>query len=192
MILLIDNYDSFAYNVVQALGALHGDITVRRNDRVTVEEARGMSPDCLVISPGPGRPESAGISEELIEAFHSEIPILGVCLGEQCIAHVFGGRVANAERLVHGKSSRVYHDGRGIFRGLPNPITAGRYHSLVVEEKSLPSCLEVSAYTSEGEVMGIRHREFPVEGVQFHPESILTETGSLVFRNFFNMCRGVK
>jgi anthranilate synthase/aminodeoxychorismate synthase-like glutamine amidotransferase len=189
MILIIDNYDSFAYNVVQALGAMHSDTTVVRNDRITVEEAKRLKPEYLVISPGPGRPENAGNSNKLIEAFCGEIPVLGICLGHQCIAHTFGGEVTNAQKLVHGKTARIYHDSRTIYAGLPNPILGGRYHSLIVGEKSLPDCLEISAYTPEGEVMGIRHKEYPVEGVQFHPESILTEVGRLVFQNFLNLSR---
>jgi para-aminobenzoate synthetase component 2 len=192
MILMIDNYDSFTYNIVQALGAVRPDIQVYRNDRITAEEARALKPDCLVISPGPGRPEDGGITNELIRALHREIPILGVCLGQQCIAQTFGGRIVNAKKLLHGKSCRIYHDGRSIYRGLPNPITGGRYHSLIVTEDSLPDCLEVSAYTTDGEIMGIRHKEYPVEGVQFHPESVLTEMGKLLFQNFLNMAGGRK
>ncbi|MCX7702734.1 MAG: aminodeoxychorismate/anthranilate synthase component II [Planctomycetota bacterium] len=184
MILVIDNYDSFTYNIVQALGALHGEIVVVRNDRITVPEAKELAPSYLVISPGPGRPESAGVSNQLIESFCGTIPIMGICLGHQCIAQVFGGRVVKAERLLHGKSSRIYHDGCTIFKGLPNPISGGRYHSLIVDERTLPSCLEVSAYTAEGEIMGVRHKQFHVEGVQFHPESVLTEGGKAIFQNF--------
>ena len=187
MILLIDNYDSFAYNIVQALGAMNQEITVARNDRITAEEAKKLTPDYLVISPGPGRPENAGISNSLIETFCRSIPILGVCLGHQCIAHAFGGSVVNADKLLHGKASRIYHDSRTIYAGLPNPILGGRYHSLIVAEKALPDCLEVAAYTPEGEIMGIRHKELPVEGVQFHPESVLTEVGKLMFQNFLNL-----
>jgi para-aminobenzoate synthetase component 2 len=174
MILVIDNYDSFTYNIVQALGAMHPDVVAVRNDKTSVEQAKRMAPDYLVVSPGPGRPEDAGVSDRMIEAFYREIPVLGV---------------VNAERLLHGKASRVYHDSRTIYSGLPNPILGGRYHSLIVDEKSLPSCLEVSAYTREGEIMGIRHRDFPLEGVQFHPESVLTEVGRLVFQNFLNLSR---
>lgn len=189
MILIIDNYDSFTYNVVQALGAMHGEIETARNDRITLEEAKRLSPEYLVVSPGPGRPEDAGISNELIKAFSGLIPVLGVCLGHQCIGHAFGGKVVNADRLLHGKASRIYHDSRTIYAGLPNPILGGRYHSLVVDEKTLPDCLEISAYTPEGEIMGVRHKELPVEGVQFHPESVLTEVGKLVLKNFLNMGR---
>jgi anthranilate synthase/aminodeoxychorismate synthase-like glutamine amidotransferase len=189
MILVIDNYDSFTYNTVQALGAMNQEIVTVRNDRITVDEAKKLAPEYLVISPGPGWPQDAGISNELIKAFSGEIPVLGICLGQQCIAHVFGGKIINAPKLLHGKSSRIYHDSRTIYSGLPNPILGGRYHSLIVEEKSLPACLEVAAYTPEGEIMGIRHRDMPVEGVQFHPESILTEVGRNVFRNFLNLRR---
>ncbi|MDQ7778296.1 MAG: aminodeoxychorismate/anthranilate synthase component II [Planctomycetota bacterium] len=189
MILVIDNYDSFTYNTVQALGTMHDAVAVARNDRTTLEEANRLAPDYLVISPGPGRPEGAGLSNRLIAAFAGSIPVLGICLGHQCIASVFGGKVVYAPRLVHGKTSLVYHDGHGIFKGVPNPIPGGRYHSLIVEEASLPDCLEISAYTSEGEIMGIRHREFALEGVQFHPESILTGSGDLMFRNFLDLRR---
>jgi anthranilate synthase/aminodeoxychorismate synthase-like glutamine amidotransferase len=192
MILMIDNYDSFTYNIVQALGAIRPDIEVYRNDRITVEEARALKPDCLVISPGPGRPEDGGVTNKLIESLHKEIPILGVCLGQQCIAQTLGGKIVNAKKLLHGKSCRIYHDGRSIYKGLSNPITGGRYHSLIVAEDSLPECLEVSAYTTDGEIMGIRHKEYPVEGVQFHPESVLTDMGRLLFQNFLNMTGGRK
>ncbi|TET36845.1 MAG: aminodeoxychorismate/anthranilate synthase component II [Planctomycetota bacterium] len=186
MILLIDNYDSFTYNVAHALGELNQEIKVFRNDRITVEEAKKLAPEYLVISPGPGRPENAGNSNQLIEEFHADIPILGVCLGHQCIAQIFGGKIVNADRLIHGKTSRIYHDSKTIYRGLRNPIEGGRYHSLIVDENSLPQCLEVAAYTTEGEIMGIRHKELRIEGVQFHPESILTEVGETIFRNFLN------
>jgi len=192
MILMIDNYDSFTYNAVQALGALHGDVKVVRNDRITPGEAEELKPDYLVISPGPGGPEDAGVTNDLIKTFAGRIPILGICLGHQCITHTFGGKVVNADRLVHGKASRVYHDGCTIFRGLSNPISAARYHSLIVEESSLPKCLEMSAYTTDGEIMGIRHKEFPIEGVQFHPESILTESGMNLFQNFLALRREKK
>lgn len=189
MILMIDNYDSFTYNAVQALGLLHGEVKVVRNNRISPGEAADLNPDYLVISPGPGGPEDAGVTNDLIKTFAGRIPILGICLGHQCIAHTFGGRVVNADRLVHGKASRVYHDGCTIFRGLSNPISAARYHSLIVEEASLPKCLEMSAYTTDGEIMGIRHKEFPIEGVQFHPESILTECGMNLFQNFLALRR---
>lgn len=189
MILVIDNYDSFTYNVVQALGSLRQELVTVRNDKITLEEAKKLNPDYLVISPGPGWPENAGVSNELIMAFSELIPVLGICLGHQCIAHAFGGKIVNAEKLLHGKASRIYHDSRTIYGGLPNPILGGRYHSLIVDEKSLPDCLEISAYTPSGEIMGVRHKNLLVEGVQFHPESILTEVGRTMFQNFLNMSR---
>lgn len=185
MIVVIDNYDSFTYNLVQMLGELGEELTVYRNDKVTVEEVSGMKPSRIVISPGPGRPEDGRISNDIIKAFYRQVPILGVCLGNQCIAHSFGGRVDRAGRLMHGKTSMVHHDGKGIFAGLTNPFEATRYHSLIAYEP-LPGELEVSARTGEGEIMGIRHREYPLEGVQFHPESILTFEGSRLLRNFIS------
>ncbi len=192
MILMIDNYDSFTYNVVQALGELGCEVRVFRNDEVTLEEIERLDPTHLVISPGPGRPEDAGISMELIRTFAGRKPILGICLGHQCLAQVFGGRVIGAGRLMHGKVSEIYHDGRSIFQGLPNPFSATRYHSLIVEEESLPGELEISAHTSEGEIMGLRLRGSPVEGVQFHPESILTLEGHRLLRGFLRTGAGVK
>ncbi len=189
MILLIDNYDSFTYNVAHGLAELGAEVRVARNDLITEAEARAMKPDRLVISPGPGGPKDAGVSMDFLRAFAGEIPILGICLGHQCIAEVFGGRVGPAASLVHGKTSRIYHDGSGLFSGLPSPIEAGRYHSLAVEEASLPACLEVTAQTTDGEIMGIRHRTMAVEGVQFHPESVLTAQGRAMFRNFLNSGR---
>lgn len=189
MILLIDNYDSFVYNVAHALGELGQELRVLRNDAITQEEAAAMKPDYLVISPGPGRPEDGGISSALIQLFCTEIPVLGVCLGHQCIAGVFGGEIHSAQTLMHGKTSRIYHDGAGLFAGLPSPITATRYHSLAVAEESLPDCLQVSAHTIDGEIMGLRHKEYPVEGIQFHPESILTPRGKTIFANFLNLRR---
>ncbi|MDK2888903.1 anthranilate synthase component 2 [Desulfofundulus australicus DSM 11792] len=183
-LLMIDNYDSFTYNLVQYFGELGIPVEVRRNDRVTLEEIRGMNPTHVVISPGPGVPGRAGISLELVRDLAGKIPVLGVCLGHQTIGQAFGGRVIRAERLMHGKTSAVYHDGRTIFKGLPSPFRATRYHSLLVDGSCLPPCLEVSAWTSEGEIMGLRHREFTVEGVQFHPESILTEYGRDLLANF--------
>lgn len=182
-VLVIDNYDSFTYNLVQALAGHGAEVTVRRNDVLTVAEALGLEPTHVVISPGPGRPEDAGISVELIAAAGS-IPVLGVCLGHQALAAAFGARVGPADALMHGKSSRVYHDGRGVYEGLPNPFEAGRYHSLAVGESELPDDLVISAYTSDGEIMGLRHRERALEGVQFHPESILTPEGDRLLRNF--------
>ncbi len=183
MILMIDNYDSFTYNLVQYLGELGADLQVYRNDRITADEIEGLAPSHIVISPGPGRPDDGGVSNEVIRRFHRTTPILGVCLGHQCMAHTFGGRVVRAARLMHGKTSPVHHDGQGLYRGLPNPFIATRYHSLIVEEP-LPAELVVTARTAEGEVMGLRHREYPMEGVQFHPESILTVEGKALLRNF--------
>ncbi len=186
-VLLIDNYDSFTYNLVQALAILGAEVTVRRHDAVSVAEAASLGPSHLVVSPGPGRPEEAGISMLLIESMAPRIPVLGVCLGHQALAAVFGASVQPARSLMHGKSSTVYHDSRTLFEGLPNPMTAGRYHSLAVTEESLPSELAVSAYTSDGEIMGIRHRTLPAEGVQFHPESVLTPEGNRLLRNFLDL-----
>lgn len=183
MIVVIDNYDSFTYNLVQYLGELGAELIVYRNDAITVAELEQLEPSYIVISPGPGTPEEGGISNEVIRLFHRRVPILGVCLGHQCIAHVFGGRVVRAQRLMHGKTSAIYHTGQGLFATLSNPFTATRYHSLIVEEP-LPPELEVMAFTSEGEVMGLRHRFHPTFGVQFHPESILTAEGKQVLRNF--------
>ena len=183
-VLLIDNYDSFTYNLAQSLGELGCAVTVMRNDAVTVTEASSLGMTHLVVSPGPGTPEQAGVSNDLIRALAGKVPILGVCLGHQCIGRVFGGRVERADRLMHGKTSPVYHDGRTVFRDLPNPFEATRYHSLIVREEGLPKCLEISAHTSEGEVMGLRHKDYPVEGVQFHPESILTKAGQALLKNF--------
>lgn len=184
MILLVDNYDSFAHNVAHALGALGAAIRVVRPDALTEAEAEDLAPDRLVISPGPGKPEAAGLSNALIDRFAGRIPILGICLGHQCIAERFGGKVVQAKALVHGKTSRIYHDGAGLFAGLPSPLEAMRYHSLAVSEEDLPACLEVSAQTADGEIMGLRHREFPIESVQFHPESFLTARAGRLFQNF--------
>jgi anthranilate synthase component 2 len=183
MIVVIDNYDSFTYNLVQYLGELGAELIVYRNDAITVAELEQLEPSHIVISPGPGTPEEGGISNEVIRLFHRRVPILGVCLGHQCIAYVFGGRVVQAPRLMHGKTSTIYHTGQGLFATLSNPFTATRYHSLIVEEP-LPPELEVTAFTSEGEVMGLRHRFHPTFGVQFHPESILTAEGKQLLRNF--------
>ncbi len=184
MHLLIDNYDSFTFNVVQALGQLGADVRVYRNDRITVEDAAALSPESLIISPGPGTPKDAGISKALIEHFAGTIPVLGICLGHQCIVEVFGGVVERAGRVMHGKVSNVYHDGRTLYEGLTNPFNATRYHSLIAREDALPASLEVSAYTSGGEIMGVRLKEGHVEGVQFHPESILTPEGRRLLSNF--------
>jgi anthranilate synthase/aminodeoxychorismate synthase-like glutamine amidotransferase len=184
MILVIDNYDSFTYNLVQYLGELGGDVVVRRNDEITPDEIESNLPSRILISPGPGRPDDAGISLELISRFGGRVPILGVCLGHQAIGQVFGGRVVRASTVVHGKASEIKHDGRSIFKGLNSPFKAGRYHSLVVERESLPACLEVSAETNDGVIMGLRHREKKIEGVQFHPESVLTPAGKTLLANF--------
>jgi anthranilate synthase component 2 len=185
MILVIDNYDSFTYNLVQYLGELGAEIHVVRNDQVTLEEIRDWNPERIVISPGPGAPDDGGVSNEVIREFGPTTPVLGVCLGHQCIGHVYGGVVTQAPRLMHGKTSPVYHNGSGVFNGVPSPFNATRYHSLIVEEP-LPECLQVIAFTSEGEVMGLQHKEYPVVGVQFHPESILTEHGKRILANFVN------
>lgn len=183
MILVIDNYDSFTYNLVQLLGELGADVTVRRNDAVTADEIRRLKPTHIVISPGPGNPHDGGISLDVIREFHTTTPVLGVCLGHQCIGAAFGGGVNRAGRLMHGKTSQVYHDRRGIFSGVPSPFNATRYHSLIVTEP-LPECLELTAFTAQGEVMAVKHKTAPVYGVQFHPESILTEHGKDILRNF--------
>jgi len=184
MILMIDNYDSFTYNLVQYLSELGARVEVFRNDRIGVEEIQRMRPERIVLSPGPCTPAEAGICCDLILAFGAHTPLLGVCLGHQCIGAAYGGRIVRAGRLMHGKTSFIRHDGRTIFDGLPNPFEATRYHSLLIERESLPSCLSVSAETAEGEIMAVRHRTYPVEGVQFHPESILTEAGKALLRNF--------
>ena len=187
MHLLIDNYDSFTFNIVQALGALGAEVRVVRNDQITVAEAVEMQPASLVISPGPGTPDDAGVSMDLIKALAGQVPILGVCLGHQSIVQAFGGTIVRAERVMHGKTSRVYHDGSTIYAGLSNPFQATRYHSLMAQESALPAELKVSSYTSGGEIMGVRHRELPIEGVQFHPESILTPEGSTLLGNFLQL-----
>jgi len=187
MLLVIDNYDSFTYNLVQYFGELGADPQVKRNDAITPDEVEKMKPQKIVISPGPGRPEEAGISMELIRKFGGKIPILGVCLGHQCMGEGYGGKVVRAGRLMHGKTSPIQHDGKGVFQGLPNPFEATRYHSLIVEKNSVPSCLEVCAETAEGEIMGLRHREYPVHGVQFHPESILSKEGKDLLANFLKI-----
>jgi para-aminobenzoate synthetase component 2 len=183
---VVDNYDSFTYNLVQYLGELGEDLRVFRNDKVTVADLESLEPGHIVISPGPCTPKEAGISNEVIRHFAGKVPLLGVCLGHQCIGAVFGGEVVRAGRLMHGKTSPVHHDGRTIFHGLPDPFDATRYHSLLVRRESLPDCLQISAWTEEGEIMGLRHKELPVEGVQFHPESILTRPGKDLLRNFLS------
>lgn len=184
MIYMIDNYDSFTYNLVQYLGELGEELVVKRNDETSISEIGNMQPKFLMISPGPCSPNEAGISLKAIEAFAGKIPVFGVCLGHQSIAQVFGGDVVQAERLMHGKTSDIFHDGKTIFKDLPNPFPATRYHSLIVKKETLPDCLEVSAWTAEGEIMAIRHKEMPVEGVQFHPESIMTTAGKELLQNF--------
>ena len=183
MIVVIDNYDSFTYNLVQYLGELGAEQCVFRNDQLTLEDVAQLNPSHIVISPGPGDPTEGGISNAVIREFHRSIPILGVCLGHQCIGHTFGGTVTRAPRLMHGKTSAIYHDGRGLFEGVPNPFEAGRYHSLIIKEP-LPDGLKVTAFTKEGEVMGVRHKQYPLEGVQFHPESVLTPFGKQILFNF--------
>jgi anthranilate synthase/aminodeoxychorismate synthase-like glutamine amidotransferase len=187
MLLLIDNYDSFTYNLYQYLGELGADVEVVRNDAVTVDEIERMAPDHIIISPGPGNPDEAGISKDVIRRFAGKTPILGVCLGHQCIGEVFGGVVEGAGEIKHGKVSKVTHDGKGVFAGLSSPIEATRYHSLAIREDTMPDALEVSARSESGLIMGVRHREMPVEGVQFHPESILTPDGHQILRNFLEM-----
>ncbi|HEX9207327.1 MAG TPA: aminodeoxychorismate/anthranilate synthase component II [Steroidobacteraceae bacterium] len=189
-LLLIDNYDSFTYNLVQAFLVLGAEVLVHRNDAITVEQARALQPTHLCISPGPGTPRDAGISMDMIRAFAGAIPVLGVCLGHQSITEVFGGEVVRAGRLMHGKVSPVNHDGRGVFAGAPQPLQVGRYHSLIARPETLPAVLEVTARTPEGEIMGVRHRELVVEGVQFHPESVLTPDGPLLMGNFLKFQGG--
>ena len=189
-LLLIDNYDSFTYNLVQAFLVLGAEVLVHRNDALTVEQARDLAPTHLCISPGPGTPHDAGVSMDMIRAFAGSIPVLGVCLGHQSIVEVFGGQVVRAGRLMHGKTSPVQHDGRGVFAGAPQPMQVGRYHSLIARPETLPAVLEVTARTPEGEIMGVRHRELVVEGVQFHPESVLTPEGPLLMGNFLEFSGG--
>ena len=187
MLLLLDNYDSFTYNLAQYLGQMGQQLEVRRNDKISLDEIEDLAPERIVISPGPCTPKEAGISEPLIQRFAGKIPILGVCLGHQAIGEAFGGRVIRAEKIMHGKTSEIHHDGRTIFRGLPQDFPATRYHSLIVERKSLPKELEISAETEDGTIMGLRHREMLVEGVQFHPESVLTEAGFRLLENFLTL-----
>ncbi len=187
MILMIDNYDSFTYNLVQYLGALGQDVKVFRNDKITISKIKELRPKKIVISPGSGRPEDAGISCQVIKEFAGKIPILGVCLGHQVIGYVFGSKIVNAKKLMHGKTSLIYHNQRTIFKGLTNPFTATRYHSLIVERKNLPQSLEIIAWTKEGEIMGLKHKKYSVWGVQFHPESILTSKGLNILANFLKL-----
>jgi anthranilate synthase/aminodeoxychorismate synthase-like glutamine amidotransferase len=189
LIVVLDNYDSFTYNLVQYLGELGATMRVARNDKITIEEIERLEPEGIVISPGPGNPDGAGISLALIRRFHETIPILGVCLGHQAIGQAFGGTVSRARKQMHGKTSRIHHDGRGVFAALPQDFEATRYHSLVVLDQGFPALLEVSARAEDGEIMGLRHRRFPVEGVQFHPESILTGQGKALLRNFLGLTR---
>ncbi len=189
MLLMIDNYDSFTYNLVQYFGELGETIEVFRNDAISIAEIEKLNPECLIISPGPGRPVNAGISLEAIRHFRAMMPILGVCLGHQCIGEAFGGSIVSAPRLMHGKTSPIHHHRQGLFEGLSNPFEATRYHSLVIDRQSLPECLIISAWTAEQEIMGVSHRDYPVYGVQFHPESILTREGKLLLTNFLRLAR---
>jgi len=188
MLLVIDNYDSFTYNLFQYLGELGADLQVHRNDKITVPEIEKASPRGIIISPGPGRPEDGGVSMEVIRHFSPRLPLLGVCLGHQCIAEVFGGKVVGARRIMHGKTSPILHGGKGLFEAVDNPFEATRYHSLLVERESFPEALEITAETGEGEIMGLRHKEYPTYGVQFHPESILTDSGKAILANFLKLC----
>jgi anthranilate synthase component 2 len=190
MLLMIDNYDSFTYNLVQYFGQLGEEVAVHRNDRITLEEIEALAPERIVVSPGPCSPNEAGISVPTIRRFAGRIPLLGVCLGHQAIGAAFGGNVIRSCSLMHGKTSPIHHDGKGLFKGLPNPFEATRYHSLIVERSTLPDCLEVTAWVDNGEIMGLAHRELPIWGVQFHPESILTVGGMDLLRNFLEMSRG--
>ncbi|MFC1517300.1 anthranilate synthase component II [Candidatus Margulisiibacteriota bacterium] len=192
MILMIDNYDSFTYNLVQYLGELGAKLKVYRNDKITISEIESLKPSHIVISPGPGVPAKAGITEEVIKAFAGKLPILGVCLGHQAIGEVFGGKIVRAKILMHGKTSDILHDRQTIFKGLPSPFTATRYHSLIVQKSSLPTCLEITAKTDKGEIMGLRHKKYTVEGVQFHPESILTTNGKKLLKNFLKIASGTR
>jgi len=187
MILMIDNYDSFTYNLVQYFGELRADLKVVRNDALSVEKIKKLRPKRIVISPGPGRPEDAGVSVEIIKELSPKIPILGVCLGHQAIGYAFGGKIVSAKKLMHGKTSPIYHNKNELFKSIPNPFEATRYHSLVIEKKTLPQCLELIAWTKDNEIMGLRHKTFPLWGVQFHPESILTKHGKDILRNFLSL-----
>jgi anthranilate synthase/aminodeoxychorismate synthase-like glutamine amidotransferase len=187
MLLVIDNYDSFTYNIVQYLGEMQADMKVFRNDQISVAEIRALKPERILVSPGPCSPREAGLSNEIIRTFGPELPLFGVCLGHQCIGHTFGGKVIVNHRMMHGKTSPIKHNGKDLFAGMPNPFEATRYHSLVIERSSLPDCLEITAETEEGEIMGVKHKQYPVWGVQFHPESILTESGRTILRNFLKL-----
>ncbi|MCG6535274.1 MAG: aminodeoxychorismate/anthranilate synthase component II [Syntrophales bacterium LBB04] len=190
MILMIDNYDSFTYNLVQYLGQLGEDVMVRRNDETTISEIVELQPAAIFLSPGPCTPREAGLTVDIIKYFHKTVPILGVCLGHQAIGYAFGANVVKAERIMHGKTSDVFNDGKTIFQGIPSPFKAGRYHSLIIERKTLPADFEISAYTEEDEIMGIRHHNYPLEGIQFHPESILTPQGKRMLKNFLEHISG--
>ena len=192
MLLMIDNYDSFTYNLVQYFGELGEEIEVFRNDKISIPEIEKLDPEVLVISPGPGTPQDAGISLDVIQHFAGKIPLLGVCLGHQCIGESFGGRIISAPRLMHGKTSSIHHTGKELFNGLPNPFEATRYHSLIIEKESLPDCLEINAWTGEQEIMGVRHKNQPLFGVQFHPESILTKEGKVLLNNFLLYARAAQ
>ncbi len=187
MLLVIDNYDSFTYNLVQYLGELAVELQVHRNDQISLEQVRALTPERILISPGPCSPREAGLSNDIIRTFGPQIPTLGVCLGHQCIGHVFGGNVVVNYRMMHGKTSLIQHNGRDLFAGMPNPFAATRYHSLVIERGSIPDCLEITAQTAEGEIMGVRHKQHPIWGVQFHPESILTQNGRQMLKNFLSL-----
>ena len=192
MILMIDNYDSFTYNLVQYVAQLGEEVVVRRNDKISLEDISGMRPAAILLSPGPRSPKEAGITIEVVKTCYQSIPILGVCLGHQAIGYAFGAQVVRAGRIMHGKSSPIIHDGQTLYQGLPNPFEATRYHSLIVDQREFPECLEISAWTEEGEIMGIRHREYRVEGVQFHPESILTSCGARLIKNFIQTVHEIK
>ena len=187
MILVIDNYDSFTYNLVQYLGELKADLQVYRNDEVTLDKARELKPDRILVSPGPCSPRESGLSNEIIREFGSRVPVFGVCLGHQCIGHTFGAQVVVNYRMMHGKTSPIRHNEKGLFKGMPNPFAATRFHSLVIKRDTMPECLEITAETDEGEIMGVRHKELPIYGVQFHPESILTESGRTIIKNFLEL-----
>ena len=190
MILVLDNYDSFTYNLVQYLGELQADVQVHRNDQITVEQVRALNPERILVSPGPCSPRESGLSNEIIRTFGPTIPVFGVCLGHQCIGHTFGGNVIVNYRMMHGKTSPIKHNGKDLFEGMANPFAATRYHSLVIQRDTLPACLEITAETDEGEIMGVKHRELPIWGVQFHPESILTENGRQILKNFLKLKAG--
>ena len=189
MVLIIDNYDSFTYNLVQYLGEMQVDMQVHRNDRISLDQIRDLRPDRILISPGPCSPRESGLSNEIIRTFGKDVPLFGVCLGHQCIGHTFGADVVVNYRMMHGKTSPIKHNGRDLFQGMPNPFSATRYHSLVIQRDTMPDCLEVTAETEEGEIMGVRHKNLPIWGVQFHPESILTEHGRTIMKNFLKLGR---